>query len=106
MTPRNEKIAFVAALLLSASAAWGFWTGAPQFAEMANEWSLPVPGYAEPFFKYHKVFVLLPVLVLVAWLLPQARKKRGWICVGLGLISILIRELIWAPFLAAPGIGG
>jgi len=106
MTPRNEKIAFVVALLLSTSAAWGLWVGAPQFAKMASKWSLAVPGYAEPFFQYHTAFVLLPILVVAAWLLPQTRKNRGWICIGIAVASIFLREVIWAPFLAAPGIAG
>ena len=106
MAPRNERIALVVSLLLSSYAAWNLWVGAPQFAKMASEWSLDIPTYVEPFFRYHKTFVLLPVLVVVAWLLPQARRRRGWICLGIGLLSMLFQASIWVRVFAAPAVTG
>ena len=106
MIPRDEKIAFAVALVLSSSAAWNLWVGAPQFSQMASEWSLDVPAYVEPFFRYHKAFILLPLLVVAAWLLPQTRKHRGWICLGIGLLSILFQATVWIPVFTAPAVTG
>ena len=68
---------------------------------MAKEWSLNVPSYTEPFFRYHKTFVLLPVLVVTVWLLPLTRKHRGWLCLGIGLLSIMFQASIWVPAFTA-----
>jgi hypothetical protein len=106
MISRNERIAFAAALLLSSYAAWNLWVGAPEFAKMASEWSLDIPAYVEPFFRYHKAFVLLPALVITAWVLPQTRKHRGWICLGIGILSMLFQASIWVPVFAAPAVTG
>lgn len=106
MVPRNEKIVFTVCFLLSSFVAWNLWFGAPQFAQIASEWALDVPAYIDPVFRYHKVFILLPVLVVISWLLPQVRKHRGWICVGLGLLSILVQAGLWVPIFTARAVTG
>ena len=106
MSPRSDKLAFVAALLLTIHAAWNLWAGAPRFAAMAKEWSLAVPSYAEPILSHHKLFALLPILVVVVWLLPQTRKHRGWICLGIGLLSLLVQATVWSSIFSAPGMAG
>lgn len=106
MSPRTEKLALVAALLLTAHAAWNLWAGAPRFAAIAKQWSLEVPFYAEPILRHHKLFMFLPILVVVVWFLPQARKHRGWICLGIGVISLLIQATVWSSIFSAPGMIG
>lgn len=106
MAPSNEKIALAVSLALSSYAAWSLWFGSPQLAQVANEWSLGIPSYVELFFRHHRAFVLLPVLVVTVWLLPQTRKHRGWLCLGIGLLSMLFQASIWVPVFMAPAVTG
>lgn len=106
MTPRVEKIAFAVSLVLSACAALNLWVGAPQVAQLASDWSLDVSAWIELLFRYHKAFVVLPVLVLAIWFLPHARRHRGWACLCVGLLSMLLQTSMWVPVFMAPAITG